>query len=353
MNIQQYFSTAVLLLAGLLVASCKKNYVETERLATSELKRVKVVKLQESKEPMPITASGVLASEKEIAFSFKIGGIIDKLNYSKGDYVKRGRTLAQLELVEINAQVIQAQNGFDKAERDLARVENLYQDSVATLEQKQDATTALEIAKADLDIAKFNKRYANIIAPMDGKILSKRAEVGELVSPGQAIYILGSSGQKGTQVIKVGVADKQIVRLKSSDKASITFSAIPGSSFEAEVTEIAEEANPMTGTFDVELTLSQFHSELKNGFVGYVKIFPSASNPHYKIPMTALIEGDGQKASIFTSKDQKTVNKRLVQVSEIEGDFFTINSQQIEADEWLIMEGGAYLTDKDSVIVIN
>lgn len=341
------------ILIAIAFSSCKKNYNTAETASAPVKKQVKVVKLEVSNEPLPITASGVLASEQEVTFSFKIGGIIDQLRFEKGATVRKGQVLAMLDLVEINAQVVQAQNGFDKAERDLQRVENLHRDTVATLEQVQDSRTAYEVAKASLDIAKFNLRYAKIISPIDGKVLKKMAEKGELVGPGQPIYEVGSTGAKGTQIIKIGMADKQIVRVKPTDEAIVTFNAFPGRIYPAKITEIAEEANPFTGTFDIQLTLDGFYPELKNGFVGYVEIFPSSTSSYYKIPMTALIEGDGKKASVFTSKDKQTVRKQQVQVQEIKGDFFTISSQQLTANEWLVLDGGAYLSDQDSIMIIN
>ncbi|MGB3467962.1 MAG: efflux RND transporter periplasmic adaptor subunit [Cyclobacteriaceae bacterium] len=338
---------------ALLVGACKKNYSDNKDEKAITAKRVKMIRLAESYEPLPITASGVLASETEITFSFKIGGIVNKLSAAKGATVSKGQVLAELNLLEINAQVVQAQNSFEKTARDMRRIENLYADSVATLEQLQDSRTAFEVAKATADITKFNQRYAKIVSPIDGKILQRKVEEGELVNPGQPIYVLGSTGNKGSQIIRIGVADKHIIRLRLTDKSSITFDAFPGRRFPASVSEIAEEANPYTGTFDVELTLDDYHPELKNGFVGYVKITPSVTEPHYRIPMTALIEGDGKKASVFTSADRKTVRKRQLSVQDIKGDFFTVSRQQLSPTEWLVLDGGAYLSDKDSVTIIN
>ncbi|MGB3183486.1 MAG: efflux RND transporter periplasmic adaptor subunit [Cyclobacteriaceae bacterium] len=337
---------------ALSISACKKNYTAKEENKGTAIKSVKLIKLVESNEALPITASGVLASETEINLSFKIGGIVNKLNAAKGASVSKGQVLAELDLLEINAQVVQARNSFDKAERDLKRVENLYSDSVATLEQLQDSRTGLEVVKATLDIAKFNQRYAKIISPIDGKILQRKVEEGELVSSGQPIYVLGSTGKKGTQIIKIGVADKHIIRVQLGDKAAITFDAFPERKFPATISEIAEEANPFTGTFDVELTLDEYHPALKNGFVGYVEIIPSTTQAHYKIPMTALIEGDGKKASVFISTDKKTVRKRQLAVQSISGDYFTVSNQQLNANEWLVLDGGAYLADKDSVTII-
>jgi len=50
-------------------------------------------------------------------------------------------------------------------------VSNLYQDSVATLEQKQDAETGLTVARSNLEIAEYNLKHSSILAHPTGKFL--------------------------------------------------------------------------------------------------------------------------------------------------------------------------------------
>ena len=124
---------------------------------------------------LPIYRSGVLAASSEARLSFKTGGIISRIYVDEGDQVKEGQILAILNLSEINAQVKLAESGYQKAQRDLARIEKLFTDSVATLEQKQDLKTAAEVAEARMHIAKFNLRHSKIIAPSAGRILKRFA----------------------------------------------------------------------------------------------------------------------------------------------------------------------------------
>ena len=341
-----------LLLTGL--SGCKKNYVTGEDPGKSKVKRVRVQELVPTQEPIAIVASGVLASESEMTLSFKIGGIVDAVAVDEGQYVRQGQLLAKLDLAEINAQVVQAQNGFDKAKRDLQRVENLYADTVATLEQMQDARTALEVAQATLDIAKFNLRYAKVIAPVNGKILKRSVEPSELVSPGQPLFVLGSSGNRGAQVINIGLADEDIVKVAIQDTASLTFDAFPNKTYSARVTEISEAANPATGTFPIELTLEgQYHPALKNGFVAKVSLYPSGVSPYYNIPMTALVEGDQNWAKVYLTNDKKTVYREVLPVSAIHKDYFTVSQDLgIPKPAWVVLEGGAYLREKDTIKIL-
>jgi multidrug efflux pump subunit AcrA (membrane-fusion protein) len=98
----------------------------------------------------PVEATGTLHSKDEIELSFKMPGIVARVLVAEGQQVRRGQTLATLDLREIDAQVMAARSAVTKAERDLARAEALYADSVATLAQVQDARTGAEVARSGL-----------------------------------------------------------------------------------------------------------------------------------------------------------------------------------------------------------
>ncbi len=334
--------------ALLLFLSCKKEYGEAQQ-KNSPYSAVKATALNTLSNVTPIIASGKLASKKEIVLSFKIGGIVRSLSYEEGDHVKSGSTLAALDVVEIDAQVTAAQNSYDKAMRDLNRATNLFKDTVATLEQKQNAETAKEIAASQLQIVHFNRRYAQIKAPLAGKILKRFVEIGELVSPGQPIYKFGGAGTGNSQVVRIGLSDIDIVKLAIGDKAKVTFDAFKHNNYTAIVTEIAEVSDPKTGVYTVELSFIDYHQELKNGFIGKIKLLPSKTPKTYKIPMDALVEGNGKTAKIFYTGDLKTAQGKTVQVDQILKDHFTVPIDQIDSDHLIITAGAPYLRNNDSI----
>src|SRR5450432_3176298 len=114
--------------------------------------------------------SGLMASTSEAKLSFKIAGIISKIYVKEGDHVSKGQLLATLNKTEINAQVLQASSGVEKAKRDVGRIKNLYEDTVATLEQYQNVQTQLSVANQSLHIAQFDRLYAEIHASDDGTV---------------------------------------------------------------------------------------------------------------------------------------------------------------------------------------
>lgn len=332
----------IIALSFTLVAGCKPKYQELTNGVPNEAPLVQIEQVTISHAPIPIEVSGVLAAKSETNLSFKIGGIIQRLYIDEGQRVRQGQVLARLELTEINAQVDQAQQAANKATRDFERVQNLYKDSVATLEQLQDLQTAQEVAQADLRIASFNRRYAEIRAPFEGRIQRRYVEAGELVNPGTPIVQVGNSGASSA-VMRISVSDRDIVRLSLGDSAHIRFDAYDRRMFKAQVTELAQAANPQTGTFEVELTVVASPGTLRSGFVGKASIFPSRQEPYYQISMNALIEGDDFTATVF-AYDQESKQALRVQLEPetITDQFFTVSVQQQELEQ-IITAGGHYL----------
>ena len=164
------YSIGILLLASSLVG-CNRSVEADAGNTGTLLPNVLVADIDKTDRPLPVRTSGRLSTKAEVRLSFKIGGIVEGIYAEEGQRVRRGATLARLNLAEIDAQVLQATSALDKAKRDLGRVEGLYKDSVATLEQYQDAQTGLDIAEANVRIANFNRKHAEIVAPAGGRIL--------------------------------------------------------------------------------------------------------------------------------------------------------------------------------------
>ena len=336
----------MVMLLGL--AACKKDYAQDERVASS-LKKARVVTLTATNEPLPIYAMGKITAEKNIRLSFKIGGIIASLPYQEGQYVRKGQVLASLNQEEIASQVTQAKANVDKLSRDLDRYRRLLADSAATLQSVQDIETNLQIAQSGLRIANFNRKYSQILAPASGRVLQRLAEPGELISAGQPIYLLAS--QEEGMVLKVGIADRDVVRLKLGDQAEVVFDAYADQTALAEVNEIAAEGHPAIGTFEVELRIKEFPAELKNGFFAKAKIFPSSQPAYFKVPMHAMVEGLQDKVAIFTTDGEKA-SRVIVEPQYIGEDFFTVDEKKMVHD-LVITEGAAYLRDGESFETLN
>lgn len=302
-----------------------------------------------------IAVSGQFTTDDEVLLSFKTGGIIQRIMVKEGDAVKQGQVLALLNPVEINAQVQQAQLGFEKAQRDYKRVDNLYKDSVATLEQLQNAKTALDIAAEQVKTAQFNRAHSQITATASGYVLRKLASEGQLVQPGTPV--LETNGAKsGNWLLRVNISNKEWAAINLQDKASIEVEAVPGKTFTGNVSRKSEGIQPQSGSFTADIRLTgEKPSAIAFGMFGKAVITPvtvtaTATQGPWAIPYDALLEGDGNSGYVFITNDNKTAHKVPVTIAGMEAEKVIISNglQQAAA---LVVSGSAYLTDGSTITV--
>ena len=331
-----------ILLLSFGIAGCARGRAAAPDAREQTLVAVRVGRVAFELVTRPVTATGTLGPKEEVPLSFKVGGVIAQMRVDEGQSVRAGDTLALLDLSEIDAAVVRARSAADKAERDLTRAQRLYGDSVATLEQAQNAATGRDVARAELETATFNRRYAIIVAPASGVILKRSAEPGELVQAGIPILKLGSHA-RGV-VVRAGLADRDVVRVRLGDRAMVRFDAFPDRTFEGSVTELAGASDPMTGTYDVEVTIPG-GSRLASGLVGQVEIRPAATHTVALVPIESLLEADGSHATVFgVSADRQRAERRSVTIAFLTGDRVAVTSG-LEGVTTVVTDGAAYLDD--------
>jgi RND family efflux transporter MFP subunit len=312
---------------------------------------VRTEPVREAPADATLRAVGVLGPKNELRLAFKTGGVIARIAVDQGDTIQRGELLAALDQTEIDAAVARAAQANEKAERDLARAKALYADEVATLEQVQDLTTAAAVARADLDAARFNARYTQIVAPADGVVLRRLAEANELVQAGAPVLVVGDSDSGW--VVRASIADRDVVRLAIGDTAQLSFDAFPKATFAAHVQRIATASDPATGTYEVELAVDAANARFVQGLVAKVELTPrQQAGMRLWVPVAALLEADGEHASVFVlDGTANKVARRAVRIGDLAVDQVEVR-EGVAAGEQVVTEGAAWLEDGAAVNVL-
>jgi RND family efflux transporter MFP subunit len=344
------------LLAAILaftLAKCGENKASAPGVAPAEdAIAVKLQPIQSCLISRPLQYSGLIASNTEARLSFKIGGIISKLYVKEGDHVSKGQLLATLDLTEIDAQVQQAAQSMEKSQRDEGRIKNLYNDTVASLEQLQNTRTQLNVATEALRIARFNRQYAQIRAAAGGTILQKLMNEGEYAAVGTAVFLFNGT-EKNEWVMRFGVPDRDWAILRNGDKATVEIDAYPDQAFYGMITKMAEGADPASGTYPVEVKLSPAGHKLAPGLFCTIQLQASARQTLTLVPAEALAEGDGKTGYVYTlNPDRRTVKKNPVRIAFLQKDKIAISSG-LENTSEVITEGVGYLTDGAVVKPVN
>jgi HlyD family secretion protein len=350
----------VLLIAGGLIAATHRG----TKIDPSKLQKVEKGDLAKS-----VVATGKVTPITKVEVKSKASGIVKKLLVDAGDKVKKGQLLAQLDKVEIEAQVEQSRAAVESAEASLASSEADYERAkvdaegpdVPLLKRAYDraigmakegvvSTSALEDAEKNYELA-LNKQnvskaqatvlkakiaqsrgqlgqdranlkqleeqlsYTDIESPLDGVVLSRDVEMGDAVS---SILVLGSSatlvmtlGDTSSVYVKGKVDESDIGKVYLGQPARIKVESFKDKTFNGVVTKISPmgvEKDNVT-TFEVRVSINNPGGELKAEMTANAEIILEEHKSVLQIPEGAIIYDKDKKASVevpdASSKDGK------------------------------------------------
>ena len=159
--------------------------------------------------------------------------------FTAGAISQQDRDVAEMTLHTSRADVAAAEKDVARAEANLA----LAKASADTIDLQRQKLQALEesrrSATAQLEEAQANLDERLILAPENGTIISRTAEVGDVVSPGSPIFQVIDMNRL---YVKVYIAERDIGRLRLGDRGEVFVDAFPGRSFTARVSRISDQA---------------------------------------------------------------------------------------------------------------
>lgn len=220
-----------------------------------------------------LTVSGYIINRERIEVSPRMQGVVDWIGVRKGDRVTKGQIVVRLEDAEQRARIAQAEAGVTLAKVALSRAQ-ITHGRISVLRQKEavaedaldesrlavdSAKAALAEVEAQLQLARTYLDWTVIRSPVDGLVLEKLVEPGELVVPmsfggprGPSTALLAVADPSDLQVeLDIGEAD--LAKVRRGGSCLVTPEAYPDKHYEGVVAEIAPEANRQKGTLQVKV----------------------------------------------------------------------------------------------------
>lgn len=261
--------------------------------------------------PSGISGSGMIEVE-EVQIAPKIAGQILELRADEGARVKAGDTLVVIDHRELDAQEKAAAAGLAVAEqtikevlvrkqeleRNLTRARNLHatgdlpDKDLEAVEAQYDvlkvqegkAQAGLRAARAQVELVQSQLANAHIRSPLDGVVLARNFEVGELVFTGAPVLRVGDLKRAW---LRIYIPEQQVGRVRLGAAATASVDAYPGREFAGRVTWIAREAEFTPKNIQVREERSQLVFAVKIAIEnGEEKLLPG-------MPADAEIREDG------------------------------------------------------------
>ena len=239
-----------------------------------------VVSVNPSEPTVQLNASGYVVPQRRAAVASKATGRLVELRVKEGDTVKKGEILARLESADVNAALNRFQANLHMAEfaraqadAELREATLLYKRRKALLDEElipkaefdaaearfQRARATVSSAEAGVRAAEAGIRGAQvevdstfIRAPFDGTVLTRNAEVGEVVAPfgsaTSAKAAVVTIADMGSLQVEVDVSESNLEKIRNGQRCEITLDAFPQARYEGVVDTIVPTADRAKAT---------------------------------------------------------------------------------------------------------
>lgn len=304
-----------------------------------------------------LTASGYVVAQRKAAVASKGTGRLVYLGVVEGDRVKKDEVFARLEDNDIRAQLEQAKANLKLNEANLKEAENNFKRqkelfaSASTTQMEVDAAetaylrtvASIDLAKAQVSAAEVAMENTLIRAPFDGTVLTKNADVGEIVAPLAAginsrAAVVTIADMNSLQV-EADVSESYIQKIKPDQACQITLDAYPSHPYQAYVAKIVPTADRSKATVLVKVGFKNYDSKVLPEMSAKV-IFLGDKNesenqevqpPVLTVPESAIAERGGRLV-VFMVKDNTAVAIPVI-TGKTGGGFVEIKSGISAGDE--------------------
>jgi RND family efflux transporter MFP subunit len=208
----------------------------------------------------------------------------------EGQVVKVGQVLGRQDDAEERSALDQMEINRGQLERDLARAEKDRDKSDAARTEYEQRWTRLEEAKSRIAAQKVRLDSLLLRAPLDGMVLRRDGEVGEIAGPTDVLFWVGPPAPM--QVV-AEINEEEINRIAAGQKALLRSEAFPGRVLRASVSQITPKGDPTRKTFRVYLRLPQ-DTPLRIGMSVEANIIYREKQAAIVVPAEAIAGGSVQ-----------------------------------------------------------
>jgi RND family efflux transporter MFP subunit len=321
-----------IVLVLLLLAGCHKKPLSSPEAMPPEFVRVQTIQAKPHVDAEDVV--GTVRPKLHSVIEAKVTGRIEKMLVTPGQQVKKGDLLAQLDAREVQAKLDQALAIRQQTESELKRHETLRAKQVITPAEFEAVQSRSQVAVATAAEAETMLSYTKIVAPFDGIVTRKLADVGDLATPGKPLIevedpqlLQFEAAVPDAIVGKLTLGAKLPVRIMSKEVGGV-------------VSEIAPSGDPGSRTFLVKLDLLSA-AGLRAGQFGRVEIPVSETNV-LRAPASAVIQRGQMELVFVVTNDHAQL--RLVKTGKRFGDEIELLSG-VSAGEDVVTERVSSLVD--------
>lgn len=315
-----------------------------------------------------VRSFGTIQAQNVIAITPQISNTITNFYVDLGDTVKAGQLLAKInnttfkdQLAQAEAQLMQSEIAVSRDSAAYSRAKMLAEKELSSIADEeiaeanyQSSLAALESAKASLTQAKENVSFTEVRSPVNGVILSKIGEEGDVASSAQALFEIANLVGYETRVF-LPVQDWRFVKI--GQPVNLRVSNETESSAVGIISRKSPQLDPTTGLGEVVVSLTNTGPNIFPGVLTENVIDIDFKEQTIVVPRSALVEKVettvepesntitlAKTYSVFVSVGDTTAELRSLKLGIEQGDKIEI-IEGLNAGESIIVTGQTSLKD--------
>jgi RND family efflux transporter MFP subunit len=274
----------------------------------------------------------------------KTGRIVDVL-VEEGYRVGLGVLLARMDDSDLRAQLAEAQSAVRFGQTEMGRAESLLRSRTISQDRYDAAKTDLERAQARQKTLEEQIEQLSLKSPIEGKILWRDVEPGEIKQSGEPIFWVG---EPSPLRLKAEVDEQDIPKIRPGQRVVISADAFPDQPLFAEVTSITPKGDPESKSYRVYAEIPS-KSPLMIGMTVETNTITAYHKDAFLVPASSLIEGPAVWV-VREEKAQRAGTLRKVPVKTfIRGEQRVEVSGDLTPGDKVVLAPSVFLRDGDRV----
>jgi membrane fusion protein (multidrug efflux system) len=305
--------------------------------------------------PATLDAIGTVAATQGVTVSADLPGIVERIGFESGAWVREGEVLALLDTRQERAQLAAAEARRELARQNFARMQDLLTEQVISRAEFDRATA--EDRETDARVGEIRAAIDRkaIRAPFSGVLGIRQINVGQYLPGGGAVVTLQAVKPI---YVNFGVPQQAAPRVRNGQTVRITVDELAGVEFNGVITAIDSIVDETTRNVQVQATLTNKDGTLRPGMFLQVHVATGRSTPLVSLPASAISYapfGD----SVFVVTDLKDaagntyrgVRQQFVKVGVARGDQVSIVSGVNPGDE--VVTSGVFKLRNGGAVLVN
>jgi len=306
----RYHSISLSLAALVVLCGCQRESTASAPKSEPPLE-VKTVRPLSGEIIRSITLPGEIKAYQQATLYAKVAGYLKTIAVDKGDLVKEGDLIADIEVPEMFADRAKYKTEVEVADLDYKRLnesQKKFPDLVVP-QMVDNAKGKLDVAKANLERTETLLQFAKITAPFSGMVTKRLVDPGAFIPAATS----GSAAQNAAIVtlmdfnkvrIQVAVPELEASLVAKGEPVRVSVDGLPGRSFDGDITRFSYALDEATKTMLAEVELPNAKLELRPGMYATVKIGIERKQEALLAPAEALVT-EKTGAFVFTVVDSR------------------------------------------------